>query len=580
MKRKTLICIILTAAVFLFLNAEAAERPKLCFDHYYSSEEVVNSLKKLNEAYPELTSLKSIGKSEEGRDIWVFIINNPETGVDTDKPGIYADGAIHGNEIQATETLLYLAYYMLDKYEELPVVKEMVDKNAFYIIPIVNVDSRGRFFKDPGGYNIGRTGRVPYDDDHDGLIDEDDYEDLDGDGEILQMRIKDPNGRFKTHPENPNVMVQVKPGEKGEWTILGFEGIDNDGDGRLNEDPAGYLDMNRNYGYMWQPRYIQRGSGDFPMSGKVTKAVSDFVITKPNIVLGFAMHNSGGMILRGPGSDLVGFYPPQDIAVYDFLGKEGEKIIPGYRYLIVKEDLYTTYGDFDEWMYSNLGTYCFTGELFLSIREQYRKSEQKKVKPEERSWYGAIKDLEKHKFNEYVNQGSMFKSWTKFDHPQFGEVEIGGWRTFTTRMPPPFLLTEEVHRFASFIMFSSRHSPEIEMKAIEVKKIGDELTRVRVRLTNSKAIPTLSRKSLSKKIARKDIVKIEGKDIEVVSGGIIEDIHFERIKYEDNRPWMLFTHVPGFGKRDIQWFVKGSGKARITYDSLKAKNKTIHIDIE
>jgi hypothetical protein len=580
MNRKSLVGIALIVALFLFTNSEAADKVKLSFDHYYSGKEVVDSLRKLNSAYPNLTSLKSIGKSEERRDIWLLTINNPKTGNDTEKPGIYADGAIHGNEIQATETLLYLGYYLLDKYDNLPIVKKLIDTHAFYIIPIVNVDSRGRFFTDPGGYNIGRTGRVPHDDDRDGLVDEDDYEDLDGDGEILRMRIKDPSGKFKTHPDDKRVMVQVKPGEKGEWSILGSEGIDNDGDGRLNEDPPGYLDMNRNYGFKWQPRYVQSGSGDYPMSGMVTKAISDFVLTKPNIVLGFALHNSGGMILRGPGSKLAGFYPPQDIAVYDFLGKEGEKIIPGYRYLVTKDDLYTTYGDFDEWMYSNLGIYCFTGELFISIREQYRKSGEKKEKPQEREWFGAIKDIEKQKFNEFVNQGSMFKDWTKFKHPQFGEIEIGGWRTFTTRMPPTFMLLEELHRFASLIMFSSRHTPEVEMKTIEIKKIGDGLTRVRVRLTNSKAIPTLSKKALTKEISRKDIVKIEGNGIEVISGGIIDDIHFEKISYVKHRPWMIFTHVPGFGHRDIQWIVKGSGKVEIFYDSLKAENRIFKFDIK
>ena len=75
-------------------------------------------------------------------------------------------------------------------------------------------------------------------------------------------------------------VIQAAPlGAFVEWRLLGREGIDNDGDGRLNEDGPGYLDMNRNYGFKWQPRYVQGGSGDFPMSSRPTKAVSDFIIT-------------------------------------------------------------------------------------------------------------------------------------------------------------------------------------------------------------------------------------------------------------------------------------------------------------
>ena len=566
--------------VFSFTVSQCGQ-VKLGFDHFYDGPAVNEALEKLHKGYPNMTELRSIGTSEEGRDIWLFIINNPVTGKDTAKPGIYVDGSIHGNEIQATEVCLYLAWYLLDSYNSIPMVKELVDSRAFYIVPVVNVDSRWRFFSDPSGYNIGRTARVPHDDDRDGLVDEDDYDDLDGDGEILQMRIKDPFGDWKTHPDDPRVLVRVKPDEKGEWRILGREGIDNDEDGRLNEDVPGYLDMNRNYGFKWQPRYVQNGAGDFPMSGKATKAVSDFVVSKPNICFNFAFHNSGGMILRGPGSKLSGMYPPSDVKVYDYLGQEGEKIIPGYRYLEGYKDMYTTHGDFDEWMFSNMGIYGFVGELFMSSQERYRKPGEKLPAGEgsERAYFGGTPAEEKQKFSDIVNQGVMFRDWEKFDHPQFGEIEIGGWRTFTTRVPPLFMLPEMLHRNASLVMFTAQHAPDIELELVNIKSLGNGLHRIRVRAGNEKAIPTLSSKALQKSLTRKDILKIEGKGIEVVSGGIIEDIHLDRIDPVEHRPWMIFTHVPSFGKREVQWIVKGGGRVTVTFDSIKAKNQTLTIDI-
>ncbi|HUV29730.1 MAG TPA: M14 family metallopeptidase [Acidobacteriota bacterium] len=559
----------------------AAEKVKLTFDHFYDGPAVTEALERLHGAYPHLTELRSIGKSEENRDIWLFTINNPKTGADTEKPGIYVDGTIHGNEIQATEVCLYLAWYLLDSYDSIPVVTELVDTRAFYIVPVVNVDSRWRFFTDAAGFDHGRSPRIPYDDDHDGLADEDGYEDLDGDGEILEMRVRDPFGEFKSHPDDPRVMVRVKPGETGEWRWLGSEGIDNDGDGRLNEDPSGYLDINRNYGFKWQPPYVQGGAGDFPMSAKVTKAIADLVVSKPNICFNFAFHNSGGLIVRGPGSKLAGSYPPSDVNVYDFLGKEGEKIIPGYHYIVGVTDMYTTHGDFDEWMFSNLGIYGFVGELYMSRQEQYRepgRAARPGTEPEQ-EYYGGVPGEERQKFNDFVNQGVMFRDWKKFEHPQFGQIEIGGWRTFTTRIPPAFMLPEMVHRNASLVIFAAGHAPDIKLELIEAEELGDGLHRVRVRASNANAIPTLSAKALRHDLVREDFLRIEGKGIQVVSSGIIEDIHLDRVQPVRYRPGTIFTSIPSFGKRDVQWIVKGSGKATITFESVKAQDQSISVDL-
>jgi len=558
----------------------AASKVNMSFDHFYDGPAVEAAVRDLHAAYPDLTELRSIGKSEEGRDIWLLTINNSKTGKDTDKPGVYVDGTIHGNEIQATEVCLYLAWYLLDGYDRIPAIKDVVDHRAFYILPVVNVDGRWHFFSEASGYDIGRSARVPHDDDRDGLLDEDPYEDLNGDGEILEMRVRDPFGGYKTHPDDPRVMVRVKPGETGEWELLGTEGIDNDGDGRLNEDPPGYLDMNRNYGFKWQPQYVQGGAGDFPMSGQVTQAISAFVVSKPNICFNFAFHNSGGMLLRGPGSKLAGQYPPSDVKVWDFLGKEGEKIIPGYKYAVSSEELYTTHGDFDEWMYSNLGIYGFVGELFMSSQEQYRKpGEHGATGDEDNSFYGGTKGDEKQKFNDIVNQGQMFADWKPFDHPQFGKIEIGGWRTFTTRIPPTFMLPELVHRNASLVIFTAQNAPEVKLEVLDVKNLGGDLHRVRIRASNMKAIPSLSSKAMQKKLSRPDILALAGAGLEVVSGATVEDLRLDVVSPVEYHPERIFTSIPAFGKQDIQWIVRGKGKATVTYRSVKAQDRSIDIEL-
>lgn len=577
---------LLVIFLVLLLSSVVSGKGKvdLTFDHFYDGPAVVETVKKLNKAYPELTELHSLGKTVEGRDIWMLQINNSKTGDDLSKPGIYVDGTIHGNEVQATEVCLYLAWYLLDSYGENEMITDLVDSRAFYIVPVMNVDNRWHFFEDPSGYNIGRSARVPYDDDRDGLKDEDGPEDIDGDGEILRMRIKDPFGDYITHPEDPQVMIRREPWEKGEYRLLGSEGIDNDGDGRINEDGIGYLDMNRNFGFKWQPPYVQSGSGDFPMSCANNYAIAEFVKSKPNICFDYAFHNMGGLWVRGPGSKLAGFYSPSDVRVYDFLGEASERITPGYQYIVGSEEMYTTHGDFDEFMYSTFGVYGFVGELFMSSQENYRHiteydPEEEYGEREERKSRYDDRDLEKQKFNRNVNQGKMFKKWTKFNHPTLGEIEIGGWRAFTSRIPQPYLLPEMVHRNASMVIFTASNTPEISMELLESKLIGNGLKQVRVRLTNSGALPSLSAKAVNEKIYREDLVTIEGNGIEVVSGGIVRDPLYDRVSFVEERPQMIFTSIPSFGKTDIQWIVKGSGKVTITYDAVKAVNRTLTIDL-
>jgi Zinc carboxypeptidase len=571
MKHLTLTVIAILLIVFAAVGQDY--KVNLRWDHYYSNQQAQDALQQLAKEHNHFATLSSIGQSEEGREIWMLEINNPKTGKDLDKPGIYIDGAIHGNEIQATEVCLYFAWYLLENYDKIETIRDIVDNNAFYIIPTVNVDSRGRFFEDAGGYGIGRTARVPYDDDRDGLADEDDYDDIDGDGEILQMRIKDPTGPYKSHPDEPRLMIRRKPWEQGEWRLIGREGIDNDGDGRINEDIPGYLDMNRNYGGNWQPSYVQNGSGDYPMSANDTYAIGQFLLTKPNLAFNWSFHNHGGMILRGPGSDLDGAYPPSDVKVFDYLGEEGEKILPGYEYLISMEDLYTTFGDFDSFMYQTFGVLGFVQELHSSSDDYYRTMEDDEwIKDEDVPW-----GMERLRFNDNVAQGEMFKDWTKVNHPQLGEIEIGGWRTFTTRLEQPFQLQDMVHRNSAHILFTAKHTPVIELKITELEEIGNGLTRIRARASNRNAIPTLTAMAWNKNLARRDIFSLQGRGIEVVSGGIVLDKHLDVVRHEEHQPGTIYTKLTSFGHVDVQWIVKGEGKATISYQSVKAVDQEVTV---
>ncbi len=129
----------LALLLMLFVSTLPAQKPEISvplrFDHYYTLDQVYDALRALNKAYPELTTLETVGKSEEGRPIMAMTVNNPKTGAALDKPGMYVDGNIHGNEIQGGEISLYLLDYLLGGYGKNPEVTALVDKTCFYVVP-------------------------------------------------------------------------------------------------------------------------------------------------------------------------------------------------------------------------------------------------------------------------------------------------------------------------------------------------------------------------------------------------------------------------------------------------------------
>ena len=570
------IFILLTLCLLTFTvvaeNKGKIEIP-LRFDRYYTNEDVVEALKLLHTTFPQLTKLEIIGKSEEGREIYALTINNSKTGETLTKPGVYVDGNIHGNEIQAGEVCLYFANMLLTKYGENEKITKVVDKNAYYIIPVVNVDGRAHFFKDAQTPSSYRSFRIPKDDDRDGLVDEDSSDDLDSDSNICMMRIKDPLGDYKADPEDKRLMIPVKPGEKGEWTILGEEGIDNDNDGRVNEDGEGYFDANRNWGYNWQPPYVQNGAGNFPLVASGVKAIAEYIHQRPNIIVNFAFHNSGGMWLRAPAikEEKV---DQKDVAVYDIVGKNAIKMTPGYVYQ-PSYDLYDTFGDTDSHMFYLEGSYSFVGELFMRSQETYRENADKPLTTTPASdatagRRGGSPELsrEQIKFNDHLGLNELYKDWKPFKHPTFGEIEIGGWVKMSSRLPHPFMLPELVHRNAMVVLYAAEQTPEISMEIFDVKEIGKNLHQVRVRLVNAKGFPSMSAKASSAKIYPQDVLKVTG--AKVVAAGRITDLRNNRISYQEYKPEIIFTSVPSYGFAEYQFLVEGKGEIKVNYTSRKA----------
>ena len=539
---------------FPALGISAERKVPVAWNRFYDHAGLTAILARLHRAFPDLTRLYSIGKSTQGRHLWCLEVTARNVGDPDRKPGMYIDGNIHGNEVQGGETVAYTAWYLCHQYGRLDKVTSLLDERVFYLLPSINPDGRD-FWLHTGGR--ARSGLEPLDNDRDGRIDEDDVEDLNGDGLITMMRIKDPHGRFKLHPDYPEyLMVRTRPNETGEYDLLGSEGIDNDGDGRINEDGPGGYDMNRNWGFDWQPNYVQYGAHDYPFSQPETRAVAEFVLAHTNIAAAQSYHNTGGMILQTPGSE-SGPRHDKDERVLGLIGERGEKILPFYRSMILWKDLYTAWGSELDWLYGGRGILSFANELWTS-KNLYRTS-------------GSPSDEQQAEFIKYVLMDDGLVPWREYEHPTYGMIEIGGRRKEWGRVPPSFLLEEELHRNMAFTLFHADMMPLIEISEVEIEKLGDSLFKIWVTIENKRLIPTRTSQDVARHISPPDVVSIKGNNLRVLSGGRVTDRFFKRVDAVKRRPYRVeLDTIDSMSAARVQFVVEGKGEFTITVDSAKA----------
>ena len=540
------------------MGAPADPKVPARWNRYHDYAEATKLLEALAAGHPQRARLQTLGQSFGGREMWLLTITSFDQGDDRSKPAFWIGSAIHANEIQGTEVALYTAWYLLEMYGRNPLITRLVQQRTFYLVPMMSPDSRDAHMYRPNTSSRPRSGQRPVDDDRDGLVDEDGADDLDGDGHITQMRVRDPNGRYKPHPEYPHLMIRTEDDERGQYRLLGTEGFDNDGDGQVNEDGDGYYDPNRDWAWQWQPGHIQRGAYRYPFSILENRMAADFVMSHPNIAGAQHYHNSGGMILRGPGTK-EDRYESDDVAVLDAIAKKGALMLPGYRTLNTATGLYQVYGGEGDWCYQMQGFYCFTNELFTPLN-YFRKSTSGSTARKE----------EKEAFDKYLLFGQGTVPWKEVDHPQYGKVEVGGFKKSWGRQPPSFLLEEECHRNMAFTLYHADQMPQVEIQSVEVKPAGGGLSEVTAAVANLRLTPTRAAVDVKRKITPPDVVAISGKDLKVILGLWSTDCFFRNAKEQKRRPEkMQIASIPGMGAVHVRWLVRGKGPYAVTVQSVK-----------
>ncbi|HEX5165633.1 MAG TPA: M14 family metallopeptidase, partial [Thermomicrobiales bacterium] len=292
---------------------------------FYTYDELTEILRTHERAHPTLATLESIGQSFEGRDIWLLTVTNQETGAAGEKPAMYIDGNIHAGEVTGSNIVLHTIDLLLDGYGSDDEVTALLDNFTFYLAPRVQPDGAELYLTSP--LTLRSSVRPwPYEDEDDGLT----PQDINEDGLILQMRVRDPKGEWRVSEQDARLMVKRRPDElTGEFYRLYTEGLLNEyvrGPVKLARSKYG-IDQNRNWPANWSS--LQRGGGPFPLSEPETRAVATFVESHRNIVVVQNYHTTGGVILRSPCAVGDSTLPKGDAEVYKKMGEIGESIV-GY----------------------------------------------------------------------------------------------------------------------------------------------------------------------------------------------------------------------------------------------------------
>lgn len=245
---------------------------------------------KLSEiASSDHAALSSIGESLGGQPLHLLTLSGADDP--SSQPALLIVAGLDAQYLVSTETATRIARRLLEEHAD------ALETMTIYIVPRANPDGATRSMR---SLTMGHQGNARLvDEDRDRMIDEDGPDDLNGDGVITMMRRLEPTlDDAPTHladPDDPrlNIKPDAKENQRAVFTLYP-EGIDNDGDGTMNEDGFGAVDLNQNFMHMW-PEHAPH-AGRYPLSEPEADALARFVFAHDNIIAAVTLGKHDNLI--------------------------------------------------------------------------------------------------------------------------------------------------------------------------------------------------------------------------------------------------------------------------------------------
>ncbi|XP_052212770.1 carboxypeptidase D-like isoform X2 [Dreissena polymorpha] len=106
---------------------------------HHGNVAMASYLREVNNKYPDITKLYSIGKSVQGEDLWVLAIGSMFSNIDL-RPHVKYIGNMHGNEVVSREVLLHLINLYVTSYGTNLTLTQFLNTTTVHIMPSMNPD--------------------------------------------------------------------------------------------------------------------------------------------------------------------------------------------------------------------------------------------------------------------------------------------------------------------------------------------------------------------------------------------------------------------------------------------------------
>ena len=558
-------CLLMLSILAITANLPAQNR--VSFDHYKNNAEVQKALNDLQTKGASRTALHKIAESPGGEPVFVLEIGKELKNV----PAIFVGANFEGKTPLSTEGALYLANMLMDS-------TKYTGKVKWFILPLPNPDATVGYFSSVKWERTVNGSEV--NDDKDDQINEDGPDDLNKDGFITSMRVLDPEGTYLISEKDPRLMVKAdaSKGERGKYKVYP-EGLDNDGDGEINEDGPGGINVGINFPHLFKTN--AKDTGLWPGEAPETYGVMKFVFSHPEISMVYTLGTSdfcmapprsgrkGGVnmeSLKIParfaariGADPEKSYPMNEIiemfksnmpsrpgreinaeTITDMLGL-GASINPldeDLKFYTDFSDKYKSYlkakgfstdrmaadpdkdGSFELWAYYHLGVPSFSMNLFTPPKApaEPRTRESGFRDASARTAEGDDKEKTILAYIDKKLNGSGFVKWQSFNHPTLGTVEIGGIAPFVTSTPPAQQIDSLCRMQLPWLLNLSKKLPDLQLMQEKVTDLGAGVYKLELFIENKGVLPYPTAMGSRNKQPAPVMVILEGENLQFLEG--------------------------------------------------------------
>jgi hypothetical protein len=404
-------------------------------------------------------------------------------------------------------------------------------------------------------------------------------------------------------PDDPRLMrrADASRGESGGWSLY-WEGRDNDGDGFYNEEGAGGVDLNRNFQHRYP--YWQKDAGPHMVSEAESRAIMDYIVGRRGVAA-VLTYGASDNLIAPPGGR--GEPPPAaGLSMYDFaeatnagarevgvmsagggfgFGRGGGRggaggggrgggqqpattvdandleyfrtISAKYRELTgIRRAAVTRTpsGAFFDYGYFQFGVPSFSTPGWGIEGAGPAQAEGGRAGAGGQrgggAGGGASADTDARLTDWFESEGvNGFVDWTAFEHPQLGDVEIGGFRPYATSNPPAAGIVELGAIHAQFALYLSTLFPRVGIASTAVTNHGGGVFRIEAEIENTGYLPTASAQGVRARSVQPVMVQL-GVDADAIITG-------------DTKTNFVDTLAGSGTRRSFQWVIRGEPGARI-----------------